>query len=355
MKTVKKVLNVLNQNLAVVSVVMAVVALLLPAPFVALGKISLNLSWVPFMGQHFPSLGFVNILLGIIMFGMGMTLKTDDFLLLLKRPKDVLVGVVSQYVYMAGFGFLVAQLFRMSGVGGAAVASQVAVGLVLLGCVPGGTASNVMTFLAHGDVALSVTMTMCTTLLAPVLTPYLTLMLAGQWIAVDFWNMFFSIVVVVFLPIVLGIAVHALLGEKAEGLKNGLVAMSTVCIMLVLGMCVAPNRSAFLNNGLSLVLAASIAVLAHHVLGLVAGYFTAKLFHMDEAKVRAMSLEVGLQNSGLACSLASTAFPNTMVVLPCVLATVIHQVVGPMVANLFARRDMEEQVEGDDNLAYTND
>ena len=131
------------------------------------------------------------------MFGMGMTLKADDFKYILKKPTDVLIGICSQYVFMAGFGWLVASLLSLTGVGDPTVRAQIAVGLVLLGCVPGGTASNVMTFLAKGDVALSITITMCTTLLAPVLTPSLTLMLAGQWIDVNFWNMFISIVLVV--------------------------------------------------------------------------------------------------------------------------------------------------------------
>lgn len=327
-----------KKNLALMSIVVAVFSLLLPAPFKALSSIAVDLSFVPVLAQHFPKLGMVNILLAVIMFGMGMTLKADDFFLLLRRPKDVLVGFFSQYVYMAGFGFLVAKLFLMFGFD-AKSAAEVATGLVLLGCVPGGTASNVMTFLARGDVALSVTMTMCTTLVAPFLTPSLTLLLAGQWIAVDFLNMFLSIVVVVFMPIVLGILVHSALGAKAEALKDSLVTMSSVCILLVLGMCVGPNRTVFTSNGLFLLLVTSFFVLLHHVLGLAAGYATAKLFGMSEAKVRALSLEVGLQNSGLSCTLANTAFPGTMAILPCVLATIIHQVVGPVVAGFFASRD----------------
>ncbi len=339
MKVLNRLADVLNKNLALLSVVVALVALLLPTPFTNLSKVAVDLTAVPFLGAHFPSLGLVNILLGVIMFGMGMTLRTQDFLLILKRPRDVLVGVVSQYVCMAGFGWLCAQLLRLTGIGGEQVCAEIAVGLVLLGCVPGGTASNVMTFLARGDVALSVTVTMCTTLLAPFLTPSLTLALAGQWIHVDFWNMFLSIVVVVLLPILLGIGVHAALGNLVDNWKKGLVLVSTLCIMLVLAMCVAPNQPHFIKNGVALVVVTSLAVLLHHVLGLVAGYAISKGLGMDEAKVRALSLEVGLQNSGLSCTLANTAFGGTMAILPCVLATVIHQVVGPVVANFFAAQD----------------
>ncbi len=177
---------------------MVVFSLLVPQPFVWMGQnISIDLSGIPFLKENFPSFGFVNMLLCVIMFGMGMTLKADDFKYIFKKPTDVLIGICSQYVFMAGFGWLVASLLSLTGVGDPTVRAQIAVGLVLLGCVPGGTASNVMTFLAKGDVALSITITMCTTLLAPVLTPSLTLVLAGQWIDVNFWNMFISIVLVV--------------------------------------------------------------------------------------------------------------------------------------------------------------
>ena len=340
MKTINRVADLLNKNLALLAILTAVFALLVPAFWVGLaGSVSINFAWAPVLGTYFPKMSFVNLLLGVIMFGMGMTLRAEDFALILRRPRDVLIGIFSQYICMAGFGWLVAKLLSFTGIGGPEVCAQIAVGLVLLGCVPGGTASNVMTFLAHGDVPLSVTITMCTTLLAPALTPTLTLALAGQWIEVNFWSMFFSIVMVVLIPIFLGLGVHALLGSKVEQFKKVLVLVSTVCILLVLGMCVGPNQSSFTQNGLAIVGVTALAVLVHHVLGLVAGYGIAKAFHFNEEKTRALSLEVGLQNSGLSCTLANSAFPGTMAILPCVLATVIHQIVGPIVANMFAARD----------------
>ncbi len=342
----KKAWNFFKQNkLVVLTVLMAAFSLACPAPFVWMNAhISINLSFVPFLAKNFPSLGFVNILLCVIMFGMGMTLTTADFKLVLKRPGDVVVGFFSQYIYMAGFGWLVAVLLKALGVGDAQTCSEIAVGLVLLGCVPGGTASNVMTFLAKGDVALSISMTMCTTLAAPLLTPLLTLLLAGEWISVNFWNMFISIILVVLLPILLGIAVHSLLGHKADKLKDPLVLMSTLCIVLVVGLCVGPNRAQFSASGATVILVTVLAVALHHVLGLLAGYGTAKLFHFNEKQTRALSLEVGLQNSGLSCTLAKSAFPGTMAILPCVIATVVHQIIGPIVAGYFSRRpDPDEQ------------
>ena len=218
MSALQKFKTFFSKNvLLCLTVPMVVFSLLVPQPFVWMGQnISIDLSGIPFLKENFPSFGFVNMLLCVIMFGMGMTLKADDFKYIFKKPTDVLIGICSQYVFMAGFGWLVASLLSLTGVGDPTVRAQIAVGLVLLGCVPGGTASNVMTFLAKGDVALSITITMCTTLLAPVLTPSLTLVLAGQWIDVNFWNMFISIVLVVLLPILLGIAVHTALGDRVE-------------------------------------------------------------------------------------------------------------------------------------------
>ena len=325
MSALQKFKTFFSKNvLLCLTVPMVVFSLLVPQPFVWMGQnISIDLSGIPFLKENFPSFGFVNMLLCVIMFGMGMTLKADDFKYILKKPTDVLIGICSQYVFMAGFGWLVASL----------------------GCVPGGTASNVMTFLAKGDVALSITITMCTTLLAPVLTPSLTLVLAGQWIDVNFWNMFISIVLVVLLPILLGIAVHTALGDRVNGLKDFLVKASTACIILVEGLCVGPNRDQFTTHGVTVVLVTVLAVALHHVLGLLAGYVTAKVFRFNEKKVRTLSLEVGLQNSGLSCTLAKTAFPDTMAILPCVIATVVHQIIGPIVASMFAAKPLPEEAE----------
>ena len=336
MSALQKFKTFFSKNvLLCLTVPMVVFSLLVPQPFVWMGQnISIDLSGIPFLKENFPSFGFVNMLLCVIMFGMGMTLKADDFKYIFKKPTDVLIGICSQYVFMAGFGWLVASLLSLTGVGDPTVRAQIAVGLVLLGCVPGGTASNVMTFLAKGDVALSITITMCTTLLAPVLTPSLTLVLAGQWIDVNFWNMFISIVLVVLLPILLGIAVHTALGDRVNGLKDFLVKASTACIILVEGLCVGPNRDQFTTHGVTVVLVTVLAVALHHVLGLLAGYVTAKVFRFNEKKVRTLSLEVGLQNSGLSCTLAKTAFPDTMAILPCVIATVVHQIIGPIVATV---------------------
>lgn len=332
-----------NQLLSFI-LLMAIFSFTFPQPFIWMTKnLFIELSTVPIFKDYLPKLGLINLLISVIMFGMGMTLTVEDFRTIVKRPVDVLIGVVSQFLFMAGFAWLMAEFLLKIEVGNPTSRAQIAVGLVLLGCVPGGTASNVMTFIAKGDVPLSITMTLCTTLLAPVLTPALTLFLAGQWIDVNFWSIFVSIVVMVLLPILLGIFLHSVFGEKIERHQALLVKVSTFCIVWVMGLCIGPNKEQFTSNGASIVLATVFAVAFHHILGLISGYYVGKLFGFSEAKRRTLSLELGLQNSGLAVSLAKTAFPDTMTILPCVLATVVHQVLSPIVANMFASIPLEKQ------------
>lgn len=339
MKQINRIADLLNKNLALLAVAISVFALLVPRVWEVLAAaISLDLSAVPFVGTYFPKLSFVNILLGLIMFGMGITLKAEDFALIAKRPREVLIGVAAQYICMTGIGFLIAQVLQLTGIGGSEIAAQIAVGLVLLGSVPGGTAANVMSFLAKGDVPLSITVIMTGTLAAPVLTPSLTLLLAGKWIEISFWNMFFSIAFVVLIPIFLGLIVHKFAGDKVDPFKKLLVLISGLCVLMVVGTCVGTNQSSFTQNGLGIVLVTVIAVLLHHLLGLVAGFAVGRIFHLSYAKSCTYSLDTGLQNSGLSCTLANSAFPGTMAILPCVLATVVHQIVGPIAANFFAAK-----------------
>ena len=339
MKLLSDIADKINKNLALLAVLISAFALAVPSFWVSLAAhIKVDLSGIPFVGVHFPELGFVNLLLCIVMLGMGITLSTKDFALIAKRPKDVLFGVVCQYVLMGGLGFLIAQGLKLSGVGGPVLCAQLAAGLVLLGCVPGGTAANVMAFLAKGDVPLSITVIMTGTLIAPVMTPFLTLLLAGQWVSINAMNMMFSIAFVVLIPILLGLLIHHIAGDRIEAYKKLLVLISGLCVLMIVGTCVGTNRSAFTENGALIVAVSFIAVLLHHLLGLFFGYTAARLFHLDSSRAGTIALDTGLQNSGLSCTLANSAFPGSLAILPCVLATVIHQIVGPIAASLFAKR-----------------
>lgn len=344
MKLLTNIADKLNKNLAFLAVLISAFALAVPSVWNWLAShIRLDLSGIPFVGTHFPELGFVNLLLCIVMLGMGVTLSAKDFALILKRPKDVLFGVFCQYLLMGGFGFLIAQLLKAAGIGGELVAAQLAAGLVLLGCVPGGTAANVMSFLAKGDVPLSITVIMTGTLIAPVATPALTLLFAGQWVSINAMNMVFSIAFVVLVPILLGLLLHHIAGERIERYKKLLVLISGLCVLMIVGTCVGTNRSVFTENGPLVVAVSVAAVLTHHLLGLFFGYMAAVLFHFDHKKAATIALDTGLQNSGLSCTLANSAFPGTMAILPCVLATVVHQIVGPIAAGCFARRAKGEK------------
>lgn len=292
-------------------VFMACFALVIPTPFLFLGK-------VKFLGQSLVTVG-----LGVIMFVMGLTLNKKDFQVVLTNPKDIFIGCLAQFTIMPLLAFLLAKFFNLP--------SELAVGLVLLGTCPGGTASNVMTYLAKGDVALSVGMTSVSTVLAPLLTPALTYLLAGQWVKINMVVMVVDIMKVVIFPIILGVIVHGVFKEKVERVSRVLVIIPILTILVIMGMCVAPNRVNLVNSGAVLIL----AVCLHNWFGFILGYLAGKFTNMNESKKRALAIEVGLQNSGLAVGL-SAQFGNPICALPAAVATVIHQVSGSVLANLFS-------------------
>ena len=269
--------------------------------------------------------------LGIVMFGMGMMLTTDDFRGILHRPLAVAIGVLAQFLIMPLLAALLVRLFGL--------APELAIGVVLLGACPGGTASNVISYLAHGDVALSVSMTMCTTLLAPLVTPALTWLLAGAYIQVSFTAMMLSIAEMVLAPILLGLAVHHFAGSLAERVQPVMPLVSVLCIVLLVGCVVALSADRLFEVG---ALMAAVVVL-HNGFGLLLGYLMARLCHMDSRQARTVSIEVGMQNSGLAASLAVIYF-SPVAAIPGALFSVWHNISGSLVANYFVRRD-ERQAE----------
>ncbi len=268
-------------------------------------------------------------LLGIIMFGMGLTLSKDDFREVAKRPGDVAIGVAGQFVIMPGLAWLLSTLLQLP--------PEVAVGVILVGCCPGGTASNVMTFLARGDVALSVAITSVTTLLAPVVTPALIYLLASQWLEVSAAAMFWSIIQVVVVPIALGVLAQSLLREKITACVAVLPLVSVVAIVAIVAAVVAGNQSRIATSGLMIF----AVVLLHNGLGLLLGYWLAKLSGMSVAKRKALSIEVGMQNSGLGVALATAHF-SPLAAVPSAIFSVWHNISGPLVATLFQRFSNDE-------------
>lgn len=269
---------------------------------------------------------YVGWLLGVVMFGMGMTLTFQDFKRVLQRPWEVLLGVVAQFLIMPLAAWFLVWLF--------ALPPELAIGVVLVGTCPGGTASNVISYLAKGDVALSVSMTMATTLLAPVVTPTLTWLLAGSWIEVSFTAMMISIAQMVLLPLLLGLTAHHFFERTVEKILPVMPVVSVVTIVLLVGGVVALGAESLLDVGL---LMAAIVVL-HNAFGLVLGYGMARLFRLDSKKARTVSIEVGMQNSGMAASLAVLYF-SPAAAIPGAIFSVWHNISGSIVANYFARRD----------------
>ncbi|WP_299040181.1 bile acid:sodium symporter family protein [uncultured Pseudokineococcus sp.] len=270
----------------------------------------------------------VPLLLGVIMFGMGLTLRPRDFAVLGRRPRAVAVGVLAQYSVMPLLGWGVAVLLDLD--------PLLAVGMVLVGASPGGTASNVVVHLARGDVALSVAMTTVSTLLAPVLTPLLVLWLAGSVLEVPASSLVLSILQVVLLPVVAGALVRRLAPAAVERALPLLPLLSVLGIVVVVAAVVGANADAVRSAGLLVLL----AVVAHNVLGLAVGRVVGRVTGVGEAASRAVTLEVGMQNSGLAAALATAHFAP-LAALPAALFSVWHNISGSALASWWARRPVD--------------
>jgi BASS family bile acid:Na+ symporter len=260
------------------------------------------------------------------MFGMGLTLSAADFREVFRRPRDVAIGVVGHYLIMPGVAWLLALALHLP--------PDIAVGVILVGCCPSGTASNVMTFLAKGDVALGVSIASVSTLIAPLATPGLVSLLAGAWMDIDAASLFKDIVQVVIVPIVLGLVAKTLFRKQAAASVKALPLVSTIAIVLIIAIIVGLNQPKIMSNGL-LILG---AVILHNLLGFALGYLFAKMFGMNLAKRKAVMLETGMQNSGLGAALAAAHF-SPLAAVPSALFSVWHNLSGSALATWFAGRE----------------
>lgn len=275
-------------------------------------------------GTFTPMAAAVPWLLGVVMFFMGLTLTLPDFTRIAKRPWVVAIGLGAQYIIMPLAGWLVATALGLP--------PELAVGVILVGCAPGGTASNVVTYLGRGDVALSVTITTCSTLLAPLLTPVLTLWLAGQFMEVSAAAMMMSIVKTVFVPVVAGVLIRALAGRLVDAIMPVLPWLSTLAITFIVAIVVAGSAGALVSAGVLVI----VAVILHNCVGLSMGYAVGRLTGLSAPERRALTFEVGLQNSGLAATLATNYF-SPLAALPGAMFSVWHNVSGAVMAAFFAR------------------
>ncbi|MGF9564393.1 bile acid:sodium symporter family protein [Neorhizobium sp. JUb45] len=273
---------------------------------------------------------YIVILLGIIMFGMGLTISVDDFKELARRPFEVAIGVVAHFAIMPALALLLTILIPMP--------PEVAAGVILVGCCPGGTSSNVMTYLAKGDVALSVACTSVTTLAAPIVTPFLVWMFASQYLPVDGWAMFISIVEVILVPLALGFLAQKLVPGAVRAALPVLPLVSVVGIVLIVAAVVGASKGAIAQSGLLIF----VVVVLHNGLGYLLGFFAAKAFGLSFYKQKALAIEVGMQNSGLGAALA-TAYFSPLAAVPSAIFSVWHNISGALLANYFASRSKDEE------------
>jgi BASS family bile acid:Na+ symporter len=295
------------RRMEVLVLLVAIVALLVPASF----------AWIDTWA--------INPMLGAIMFGMGLTLSPQDFRVVLTRPKDILVGCLTQFTVMPLLALALTWAF--------ALPQELAIGVILVGCCPGGTASNVITYLAKGDLALSVGMTTASTLLAPLLTPLLVWLLAGTMVHVDTLGMLMSIVYVVIAPIALGLLCQHLM-SRISRLTAFLPVFSAIVIAMVVGIVVSHNADRLLTAGLLVVL----VVVLHNLLGLAVGFTVGRLLRLPKPKRVALSIEVGMQNSGLASSLAVLHFAAyPLAAIPGAVFSVWHNISGALAAKFYSR------------------
>ena len=270
---------------------------------------------------------YITWMLGIIMFGMGMTMTVDDFKGVLQHPKGVAVGVAAQFIVMPALAYLLCILFQLP--------AEIAIGVILVGCCPGGTASNVITYMAKGNTALSVACTSVATLLAPVLTPAIFYLLASQWIEISAWSMLVSILQVVLFPIILGLIVRALLKSKVQQYVHVMPLISVIAIVAIVAAIIGGSKAQILQSGL-LILA---VVALHNGLGYLLGYWAGAWFKLDYTDRKAVSIEVGMQNSGLGVALAAVHFAAApMTALPSAIFSLWHNISGPLLATYWASR-----------------
>lgn len=276
--------------------------------------------------------------LGVVMLGMGITLSAGDFAKVLRMPRPILLGFLAQFSIMPLLGWAIASAFDMP--------NEIAVGVILVSCCPGGTASNVVTYIARANLALSLLMTMCSTFGAIVLTPLLTKWLVGERLPVDAWGLFASTVQVVLLPILLGLALHHLLPKLVARVTPVAPLVSVILIALICANIMGRNAEMVVEHGGVLVLA--IATL--HLGGFALGYAVARLFRYDELIRRTVSIEVGMQNSGLGTVLATRHFtdPQTLICLaavPCAISAAMHSLIGSVLAVWWRKNAEQSQIE----------
>ena len=308
MNALVKISTVFEKYMALIALAVAALSLFLPR----------STLWI--------QTAWINPLLMLVMFGMGLALKPKDFALVFTRPRDILTGCAAQFLVMPTLAFVLSRLFHLD--------PALTAGVVLVGSCPGGTASNVMTYFARGDVALSVGMTSVNTLLAPVLTPAITYFLLRTTVNVDVCSMFLAIVKVIVLPIALGLVLNTLFKNLSQKLIKSLPMISSLAICMIIASVVSHNAAKIWTSGMTVF----FVVMLHNLLGYACGFGLGKVLKIDIPKTKALSLEVGMQNSGLATSLANAEFSQlAMATVPGALFSVWHNISGAILASAYRK------------------
>ena len=274
-------------------------------------------------------------LLGVVMLGMGMTLRPENFRDILKRPRVIILGVGLQFLLMPLIAFVVGNLLGLP--------ESLLVGMVLVGSCPGGTASNVICYLARGDVALSITLTTISTILSVVFTPVLTWLYIGQEVPVPVANMMLNIFIIILLPVSAGVMCNHYFHRYLHFVKHLFPYVSMCAIIVIIGIIVSLTQPDIPMMALPVL----AAIFWHNLLGLAGGYYLARLFGQDEKVCRTIAIEVGMQNSGLGVELAQSYF-SALAALPGALFSIWHNITGSILAGYWARKT-EDTPAGDFN------
>ncbi len=278
------------------------------------------------------------VILGIIMLTMGLTLTTADFKILARRPLDIFIGACAQFVIMPCVAYLLVHVWHLD--------PALALGILLVGCCPGGVSSNIMSYLCHGDVAFSVGMTCASTLLAPVMTPLLMQLTAGEIIHIDAVGMFTNILIVTILPVAIGCTLNYLYSRRTwfPTLQSLMPGISVTCLAIIVGGVISTVHDDLVARGLMLFLWTFAVVFCHNSLGYLLGYMAGRLARFNTAKKRTISIEVGMQNAGLATVLATNFFAaQPLAVLPCAISCAWHSISGTILAGIYLKCDMQKE------------
>lgn len=279
------------------------------------------------------------VILGVIMLTMGLTLTTQDFKILARRPWDIFIGAAAQFIIMPGLAYTLVHVFRLS--------PPIAIGILLVGCCPGGVSSNIMSYLCHGDVAFSVGMTCASTLLAPVMTPFLMKLTAGQIVAVDAVGMFLNILIVTIIPVAVGCALNYFFSNRPSfpTIQKLMPGVSVLCLAMIVGGVISTVHDDLVSRGFVLFIWTFAVVFCHNSLGYLLGWFAGWLAKFNVAKKRTISIEVGMQNAGLATVLAGNFFAaQPLAVLPCAISCVWHSISGTILAGIYLWYDKRHGV-----------